>query len=124
MLSVLHPSDSSVDWISVLLGLMLTIGTPITSQDSDLRPCSVTMWKLGDIVLCCLQCVLPPVFSLSSPPCIWEAWGRLRMKDGVSGGVCFILSCLAPHSRISFWTMGGGGGMRQLFKLYYNLPKM
>lgn len=65
MLSVLHPGHRSRDWSSVLLVVMLTIGIPITSQDSDLRPCSVATWKLSDIVLCCLQCVLPPVFSLS-----------------------------------------------------------
>lgn len=45
------------------------------------------------------------------------------MKDRMGGGVCFIVSCLAPYSRIYFWTTGGGGVMRQLFKfcliLYY-----
>lgn len=91
---------------------MLTTGTPINLQDSDLRPSPVTMRKLGDIVSWCPYCVLLPVFSLSlSLPFIWETQGRLRMKEGVSGGVCFILFFLALHSRIYFWTVDGEDGI-------------
>lgn len=66
MLSGLPPGYRPVDQISVPPAAVLTVGTPITSQDSDLRPCPVTMWELGDTVSCCLQCVLSPVSSLSS----------------------------------------------------------
>ena len=50
---------------SVLDIVMLTAGTPIISQDQTSGLSSVAMYKLGDIVSCCLQHVLLPVFSLS-----------------------------------------------------------
>lgn len=84
------------------------------------------MWNLDGIVPPCQpQCVLPPVFPLSLP-LFRKQSGGVGVKDGVSGGVCFILCFLALHSRIYFWTTGVGleGCMRKLFKLYHNLPKM